>query len=99
MLEDVRDSSFWTDLLLSPDSETTFVVLSLRPGTHRQTVRRIDESMTEFRADDFEVAASGVTYVAEHMHADHPTLVIDSQAFGGDARRLRSATFYALRNS
>lgn len=79
VFEDLLDSEFWTDLLLSPERDTTFIVLRLDEQRWEAGVRGIDRVLEDFRSEDFELDATGVPYVAEHIRRD---LNADLQLFG-----------------
>jgi predicted RND superfamily exporter protein len=69
--EDVEDSPFWTQLLLAPDRSATFVVLRLGddedPG---QAVQGIDAVLRDHNSAEFQLSASGVPYVSEHIREE-----------------------------
>ena len=75
---DLGKSPFWRRLLLAPDRSATFVVIRLRGDEHTATVKAIDEVLARNSRPDFDVAASGVPYVAEHLRK---RLVSDLQRF------------------
>ena len=63
----ITDSPFWSALLLAPDRSATFVVLRLTGKDHRATVSGIDRVLKKHARSGFELGASGVPYVAEHI--------------------------------
>lgn len=63
----VAESPFWSRLLLAPDRSATFVVLRLSGKNYRQTVSGIDRVLAKHARSGFELGASGVPYVAEHI--------------------------------
>lgn len=63
----VEESPFWSRLLLAPKRSATFVVLRLSGKNYRQTVSGIDRVLAEHARPGFELGASGVPYVAEHI--------------------------------
>jgi predicted RND superfamily exporter protein len=67
IFEDLEDSAFWTQLLLAPDRSATFVVVQLGKSDLSATVRGIDRVLEKHSGPEFELAASGVPYVAEHV--------------------------------
>jgi predicted RND superfamily exporter protein len=83
IFEDLLDSPFWTQLILAPDRSATFIVLRLGEGESGATVRAIDRVLTEHNEPGFELAASGVPYVSEHIR----------QKLTGDLRRFSIAAF------
>lgn len=67
IFEDLRDSPFWTQLILAPDQSATFIVLRLSDEEPSETIRAIDRVLATHEEPDFELAASGVPYVSEHI--------------------------------
>jgi predicted RND superfamily exporter protein len=63
----VEESPFWSRLLLAPDRSATFVVLRLSGKNYRATVSGIDRVLAKHARSGFELGASGVPYVAEHI--------------------------------
>ncbi len=74
--EEIVESPFWRRLLLSPDRKICFLVLVLDEKStnedepRRHLIEAIDAAIDRHEARDFELAASGVPYVAEHIRAD-----------------------------
>ena len=67
LFKKVEESPFWSRLLLAPDRSATFVVLRLSGKNYRQTVSGIDRVLAKHTRSGFELGASGVPYVAEHI--------------------------------
>ena len=75
---EILESPFWKRLLLSPDRTTAFLVVQLAeqddPRREAQlqgaTIRAIDAVLARHERADFDLGASGVPYVAEHIRAD-----------------------------
>lgn len=67
IFEDLLDSPFWAQLILAPDRSGTFVVLRLQPAKIETAVRGIDGVLAQHRNAEFQLAAAGVPYVAEHI--------------------------------
>lgn len=74
---EILESPFWRRLLLSPDRATAFLVVQLadpedarKSEVHGATVRAVDAVLVRHEAPDFQLAASGLPYVAEHIRAD-----------------------------
>lgn len=91
--EEVGGRPFWSRLLLAPDRSASFVVLQLRepadrrdPGSHRATVSAIDEVLAGHQRSDFQLDASGVPYVSEHIR----------RRLAEDLRRFSIAAFVAF---
>jgi uncharacterized protein len=67
LFKKVEESPFWSRLLLAPDRSATFVVLRLSGKNYRATVSGIDRVLAKHARSGFELGASGVPYVAEHI--------------------------------
>jgi predicted RND superfamily exporter protein len=67
VFQKVAESPFWSRLLLAPDRSATFVVLRLSGKNYRATVSGIDRVLAKRARAGFELGASGVPYVAEHI--------------------------------
>ena len=67
VFKEVAESPFWSRLLLAPDRSATFVVLRLSGKNYRATVNGIDRVLTKHSRSGFELGASGVPYVSEHV--------------------------------
>jgi predicted RND superfamily exporter protein len=67
ILKEVNNSPFWSRLLLAPDRSASFVVLRLSGKDYRATVNGIDRVLARHARSGFELGASGVAYVAEHI--------------------------------
>ena len=67
LYEEVEKSPFWSRLLLAPDRSASFVVLRLSGKNHQATVNGIDRVLASHAKTGFELGASGVPYVAEHI--------------------------------
>ena len=63
----VEESPFWSRLLLAPNRSATFVVLRLSGKNYPQMVSGIHRVLAEHARSGFELGASGVPYVAEHI--------------------------------
>jgi predicted RND superfamily exporter protein len=70
VFKQVEESPFWSRLLLAPNRSATFVVLRLSGKNYRQTVSGIDRVLAEHARSGFELGASGVPYVAEHIRRE-----------------------------
>ena len=66
-IEDATEGPFWSRLLLAPDRSASFVVLRVRADDHARVVSAIDDVLDRHRRSDFQLGASGVPYVAEHI--------------------------------
>ena len=66
-IEDATEGPFWSRLLLAPDRSASFVVLRVRADDHARIVSAIDDILDRHRRSDFQLGASGVPYVAEHI--------------------------------
>ncbi|HWM23779.1 MAG TPA: MMPL family transporter [Chthoniobacterales bacterium] len=67
VFQKVAESPFWSRLLLAPDRSATFVVLQLSGKNYGATVSGIDRVLARRARAGFELGASGVPYVAEHI--------------------------------
>src|SRR5215217_4877804 len=67
LFAEVRQSPFWSRLLLAPDRSASFVVLRLSGKNYQATVSGIDRVLARHAKAGFELGASGVPYVAEHI--------------------------------
>lgn len=67
VFEDLRESPFWTHLLLAPDGSATFIVLRLQGNDSQATVTAIDRTLARHARSSQTLAVSGVPYVAEHI--------------------------------
>jgi predicted RND superfamily exporter protein len=67
ILKEVNNSPFWSRLLLAPDRSASFVVLRLSGKDYRATVNGNDRVLARHARSGFELGASGVAYVAEHI--------------------------------
>lgn len=67
VFEKLRESPFWKRLLLAPDESATFVALRLKPEGTRATVSALDRVLARHSRRGFELRASGVPYVSEHI--------------------------------
>lgn len=70
ILEDLRESPFWSQLLLTPDNSATFVVLQLKDGDTGAAVREFDRVLARHTKPGFRLAVSGVPYVSEHIRQE-----------------------------
>jgi predicted RND superfamily exporter protein len=86
VFEDLRESPFWSRLLLAPDHSATFIVLRLAGDDHARTVGAIDRVLDRHGRPDFVLDASGVPYVAEHIR----------HRLTGELRRFSIAAFAAF---
>jgi predicted RND superfamily exporter protein len=66
-LEDIGESPFWSRLLLAPDRSASFIVLRVRGEDHARIVSEIDSVLDRHARPGFDLSASGVPYVAEHI--------------------------------
>jgi predicted RND superfamily exporter protein len=67
VFESAAESPFWSRLLLAPDRSSTFVVLDLRTEDQTATIDAIDQVLVRHAKPDFQLGASGVPYVSEHI--------------------------------
>jgi predicted RND superfamily exporter protein len=68
ILEDVAESPLWSELIMAPDGSATFLVIQLAEDADlAATIRAIDTTLEGHADIDFELGASGVPYVAEHV--------------------------------
>jgi predicted RND superfamily exporter protein len=67
VFEDLDDRPFWRRLLLAPDRSATFVVLRLNGQDHATTIAAIDRVLAEHTRPGFNLGATGVPYVSEHI--------------------------------
>ena len=73
VFEDLATRPFWRRLLLAPDRKAMFVVVQIddRDVEQREqeaaVINAIDRVLDEHRKPDFELDASGVPYVSEHI--------------------------------
>ncbi|HJT80070.1 MAG TPA: MMPL family transporter, partial [Chthoniobacterales bacterium] len=70
IFEKVKASPFWSHLLLAPNGTATFVVLQLSSNNDPATVAGIDRVLNRHSGSGFELGASGVPYVAEHIRQE-----------------------------
>jgi predicted RND superfamily exporter protein len=66
-IEDVIEGPFWSRLLLAPDRSASIIVLRLGAEDHAPVVSAIDRILERHARPGFELGASGVPYVAEHI--------------------------------
>lgn len=86
VFEDLGTRPFWRRLLLAPDRSATFVVLRLRDQAHVETIAAIDRVLSRHTRPGFNLSASGVPYVSEHIRTRLDT----------DLRRFSVAAFVAF---
>lgn len=70
VFEDLDTRPFWRRLLLAPDGKAMFIVLQTDGrGVEQQAavINAIDRILDEHRKQDFQLDASGVPYVSEHI--------------------------------
>ncbi len=70
VFKDLQRSPFWKRLLLAPDRSATFALLRLegkQGDDRRETVAALDRVLDRHSRPGFEVGASGVPYVSEHI--------------------------------
>lgn len=85
-VEDATEGAFWSRLLLAPDRSASFIVLRLGDKDHGQIIGAIDEVLDQHRRPGFELSASGVPYVTEHIR----------RQLTGELRRFSIAAFVAF---
>lgn len=82
----IAASPFWSRLLLTPDRSASFVVLQVRGKNQKATVAGIDRVLAKHSRIGFNLAASGVPYVTEHIR----------QQLARDFQRFSIAAFIAF---
>ncbi|HEV3409073.1 MAG TPA: MMPL family transporter, partial [Chthoniobacterales bacterium] len=66
----VKASPFWSRLLLAPDGSATLIVLRLSGKDPAPTVAGIDRVLNKHSRAGFELGASGIPYVSEHIRQE-----------------------------
>ena len=67
VFEDLRESPFWSRLLLAPDRSASFIIVTLGEGDQAATIDAIDVLVDQHDAPDFRLGVAGVPYVSEHI--------------------------------
>jgi predicted RND superfamily exporter protein len=86
VFEDLDARPFWRRLLLAPDRSATFVVLRLDGRNDSATIDAIDRILLRHAHLGFELGATGVPYVSEHIR----------DRLGNDLQRFSVAAFVAF---